>query len=146
MARPVHMKEAAQFMFGSGCLVSVLAPIIGLVLYPRAKWLFAFVLVGIILILINILTSKDPPPREVADRAERLLTGHFYGWDVDDYEHLNPKDPHVQELWRRSMAVGGLPEEWVRLDEAEKNELREIIRELREFGALNDERETAANA
>ena len=52
-----HMRKAGQFMFGSGCLVSVLAPIIGLLLYPRAKWLFAFVLVGIALILLNIFAS-----------------------------------------------------------------------------------------
>jgi hypothetical protein len=127
------MKKPAQFMFGSGCLLSVLAPVIGLVLYPRAKWLFGFVLVGIALILINILTAKEPAPQELAERAERLLNGHFGGYEVDDYEHLNPKDPHVKELWRRTMAVGGLPEEWVRLDEEKKDELRGIIQSLRQL-------------
>jgi len=136
MAPLNHMKKAGQFMFGSGCLVSVLAPIIGLLLYPRAKWLFAFVLVGIALILLNILTTKALTPQEVADRAERLLSGSFGGYEVDDYEHLNPKDPQVRELWHRSMAVGGLPEEWVRLDEAKKNEVREIIRNLRQLGVI----------
>jgi hypothetical protein len=101
MGRLSHMKKTPQFVFNSGCLVSVLAPVIGFVLYPRAKWLFAFVLVG---------------------------------YDVDDYEHLNPKDPRLRELWRKSMVVGGLPEEWVRLDEAKKNELRDIIRSLRQLG------------
>ena len=123
-------------MFGSGCLVSVLAPIIGLLLYPRAKWLFAYVLVGIALILLNILITRALTPQEVADRAERLLSGSFGGYEVDDYEHLNPKDPQVRELWHRSMAVGGLPEEWVRLDEAQKNEVREIIRNLRQLGVI----------
>jgi hypothetical protein len=72
----------------------------------------------------------------VADRAERLLSGSFGGYEVDDYEHLNPNDPQVRELWHRSMAVGGLPEEWVRLDEAQKNEVREIIRNLRQLGVI----------
>ena len=72
----------------------------------------------------------------MADRAERLLSGSFGGYEVDDYEHLNPNDPQVRELWHRSMAVGGLPEEWVRLDEAQKNEVREIIRNLRQLGVI----------
>jgi hypothetical protein len=50
------------------------------------------VLVGIALILFNILTAKAPTPQELADRAECLLGGHYGGYDVDDYEHLNPKD------------------------------------------------------
>ena len=118
----------------SGCLVSVLAPLIGFVLYPKANWLFAFVLVGIALIVLNVLTAKGPTPQELADRAERLLSGSSQGYDVDEYEHLNPKDPHLRELWHRSMAVGGPPEEWVRLDEEKKNELRDVIRSLRQMG------------
>ena len=130
------MKKVVKFMFGSGCLVSVLAPIVGLVLYPRANWLFAFVLVGIALILLNILGTKAPTPQEVAERAEHLLNGDYGRYDVDDYEHLNPKDPQLRELWQRSMAVGGLPEEWVRLDEAKRNEIREIIRSLGQLGVM----------
>jgi hypothetical protein len=136
MAPLNHMKKTGQFLFGSGCLVSVLAPIIGLLLYPRAEWLFAFALVGIALILLNILTTKAPTPQEVADRAESLLNGPFGGYEVDDYEHLNPKNPQVRDLWHRSLAVGGPPEEWVRLDEAKKNELREIIRNLKQLSAI----------
>src|SRR5689334_5778572 len=98
------MGKMVQFMFGSGCLVSVLAPIVGIILYPRANWLFAFVFVGIALIFLNILTAKPPMPREVADRAERLLNGDYGRHDVDDYENLNPKDPRLRELWQRSMA------------------------------------------
>lgn len=131
------MKKIARFMFGSGCLVSVLAPLVGLVLYPRANWLFAFVVVGIALILLNILTAKPPTPQEVAERAERLLSGDYGGYNVDDYEHLNPRDPQLRELWQRSMAVGGLPEEWVRLNEAKRNEVREIIRDLRQLGVVD---------
>ena len=124
-------------MFGSGCLVSVLAPIVGLVLYPRANWLFAFVLVGIALILLNIVTTKPPTPWEVADRAERLLNGDYGSYDVDDYEHLNPKGPQLRELWQRSMAVGGLPEGGVRLNEAKRNEVREMIRDSRQLGVVD---------
>ena len=46
--------------------------IIGAVLYPRAKWLFAFVLVGIALLAIAALTSKKPTPQEMADLAEGI--------------------------------------------------------------------------
>src|ERR1700756_4196486 len=107
MQRLRHMGKIAQFTFGSGCLVSVLAPIVGLVLYPRANWLFAFVFVGIALLLLNSFAAKPPTPREVADRAERLLNGDYGSYDVDDYEHLSPKDPQLRELWQRSMTVGG---------------------------------------
>jgi len=69
----------------------------------------------------------------VADRAEQLLNGTFGGWDVDDYEHLNPRAPRLRELWRRTMAVGGLPEEWVNLDSRKKTELREIIAAMRQL-------------
>jgi len=62
------------------------------------------------------------------------LNGTYGKWDVDDYEHLNPKNPEMWELWHRTMAVGGLPEEWVRLDEVQKNELRGVIRALRQLG------------
>ena len=121
-------------MFGSGCLVSVLAPIVGFVLYPRANWLFGFVIVGIALFLLGILTAKSVSPQQVADHAERLLNGYYGGYDVDDYEHLNPKDPRLRELWHRSMAVGGMPEKWMGLNEAKRNELREIVRDMRQLG------------
>lgn len=98
----------------------MLAPVVAFVLYPRANWLFAFVLLGIAIILINALTAKDPTPQEFADRAEHLLNGSFGGYDVDDYEHLNPKNRQVRELWSRSMVVGGLPEGWTRLAKRRK--------------------------
>jgi len=66
------MQRATQLIFRSGCLVSVLLLIIGAVLYPRAKWLFAFVLVGIALLAIAALTSKKPTPQEMADLAEGI--------------------------------------------------------------------------
>ena len=127
------MKQVAQIGFRAGCLVSVLAPLLALVFYPRAKWLFGLVLIGVVLVVFKVLTRKDPTPQEVADRADRLLSGTGGGWDVDDYEHLNPKDPVLKNLWRGTMEVGGLPEEWVRLDDAKQNEMREIIRKVRQM-------------
>ena len=118
----------------------MLAPTVALALYPRANWLFAFVLLGISIILINGLTAKDPTPQEVADRAEHLLNGTFGGYDVDDYEHLNPKNRQVRELWSRSMVVGGLPEVWARLDEERKSEVEDIIWRLRQLGVSSSHR------
>jgi hypothetical protein len=113
--------KAAQFASGIGCLLSVLGPIVALVLYQRATWLFAFALIGLVVLVLNHLMAKDPTPLDVADRAEQLLNGTAYGWDVDDYEHLNPREPQLRELWGRTMATGGLPEEWTRLDENKKS-------------------------
>jgi hypothetical protein len=82
----------------------MLAPIIGIVLYPRANWLFAFTLVGIAILLFTILARKDPTAQALADRAEAMLSGSYGGWDVDDYEHMNPRDPKVRNLWQSTMA------------------------------------------
>jgi hypothetical protein len=127
------MNRLTRPVYRLGCLVSIVAPLIGIALYPRANWLFAFVLVGIAAVLLKGLTKKDPTPQELADHAERLLSGNSRKWDVDDYEHLNPKEPSLNDLWSRTMAVGGLPEEWARLDERKKSELREIIETLKEI-------------
>jgi hypothetical protein len=128
------MGKAAKFASGVGCLLSVLGPLVALVLYPRATWLFAFALIGFVVLVLNYLTAKDPTPLAVADRAEHLLNGTAYGWDVDNYEHLNPREAQLRELWHRTMATGGLPEEWPRLDEIKKSELRDIIRALKQLG------------
>ena len=71
----------------------------------------------------------------MAELAEGILNGASAAWDLDDYEHWNPTDPEVRTLWTRTMTVGGLPEEWVRLEEAQKNELRSIICTLRQLGS-----------
>ena len=54
------MKHALQVIVRLGCLASMLAPIIGIVLYPRANWLFAFTLVGIAILVFTILARKAP--------------------------------------------------------------------------------------
>jgi hypothetical protein len=69
--------------------------------------------------------------QELADRAEALLHGTFGNYDVDAYEHLNPRNPKLKDLWRSTLQVGGLPEEWVQLNEEKKGQLKAIIQELR---------------
>ena len=112
--------------------MSVAGPFLALVLYPRAKWLFAFVLIGFAILWLNHRFAKDPTPQALADQIEHLLNGDYYGWDVDDFEMQAIRDPQLQDLHRRSMKVG-LPEEWGNLDNKRKNQLREIILELREL-------------
>lgn len=104
---------------------------LAVVLYSRAKGLFVLPLVGIFIFVFAILTRKGATPAEVADRAEAILNGNSAGWDIDDYEHLNPKSEELNDLWRETIAIGGLPEAWVRLDDRRKNELREIIAKIR---------------
>jgi hypothetical protein len=124
------MKRVFKFASGLGCLLSVAGPFLALVLYPRAKWLFAFVLIGIAILWLNHRFAKDPTPQALADQIEHLLNGDYYGWDIDDIENASIRDPQLQDLHRRSMKVGGLPEEWVRL---KKNQMRELIAELRKL-------------
>jgi hypothetical protein len=87
------------------------------------------------MIVIQILAAKEPTPQEIADYADRILSGTYGDWDVDDYEYLNPRDPALKDLWLNTMSVGGQPEEWVRLDQAKRNEIREIIQRLRQMGS-----------
>ena len=123
------MKRVLKF----GCMMSVAGPVLALVLYPRAKWLFALVLIGFGVLWLNRRLAKDPTPQALADQIERLLTGNFAGWDVDDFEMQSIRNRLLKDLHRRSINVG-LPEEWVKLDEERKNQLREIILELRQLG------------
>jgi hypothetical protein len=125
------MKKVLYQAFRVGCLVSVIAPVIAIVIYPRANWLFAFLLLGIALVVVGVVTRKQPTPTEVADRAEHLLDGNYAGYAVDDYEHLNPKSEQLKDLWRRTMRIGGLPEEWARLDDEAKSKIREVIAAIR---------------
>jgi hypothetical protein len=127
------MIKATKFAAGLGCLTSLLAPLLAILLYPRANWFFAFVLVGIAVLVLNERLAKDPTPEALADEIERLLSGHFAGWDVDNFERYRIRDPQLKELWQKSMLAGPhpAPEEWVGIDEEHKDRLRQIIRELR---------------
>jgi hypothetical protein len=137
---PDHMIKAAKFASGLGCLTSLIAPLLAILLYPRAKWLFAFLLLGVAVLVLNVRLARDPTPEALADEIERLLTGRSAGWDVDNFESHRIRDPQLKELWRKSMLAGPhpAPEEWVGLDEAHKDRLREIIRELRALGDARD--------
>jgi hypothetical protein len=130
------MVKAAKFASGLGCLTSISALLLAILLYPRANWLFAFVLLGIVVLVLNERLAKDPTPQALADEIERLLTGTYAGWDVDNFESHRIRDPQLKELWSKSMLAGphAAPEEWVGLDEEHKDRLREIIRELRALG------------
>ncbi len=132
------MNKAKRFVSGSGCLVSVLGPLLAILLYPRAKWLFAFVLIGVAFLILDVLLRKDPTPQALADWIEGLLAGNFKAWDVDDYENLGLRDPQLKEFWHKSMSIGGLPEEWVRLGEQQKHQMLEIIQDLRRLGEAKE--------
>jgi hypothetical protein len=123
--------KVKRIFFGGSCLISILAPIIALILYPRANWLFALMVVGVAVFIVAHLTSKDPAPQQVANVAEGLLDGWHHGWDVDDYEHLNPGNRALRDLWQRTMQIGGMPEDWVNLDEERKEQMRALIQEIR---------------
>ena len=126
------MKKLLQLTFRAGCLTSAIAPIVAIIVYPRANWLFAFPLIGVALIVFEVLTHKPPTPSEVADRAEHLLNGTHGCWDVDDYEHLRLKSGLLKNLWERTMSIGGgLPEKWAGLDDETKSKIREVITEIR---------------
>src|SRR5271157_298613 len=125
------MTRPTKLVFSIGCLISVLGTLAALLLYPKATWLFALAVVGIAVVIVSRMVARDPTPLEVAERAERLLNGLSAGWDVDDYEHLNLHEPRLRELWNRTIEIGGLPEAWLRLSEAQKNELRSIITKMR---------------
>jgi len=127
------MKRALKIASGLGCLTSVVGPLLAIVLYPKAKWLFAFALIGVAVLWLNRRFAKDPTPEALADQIERLLTGNYAGWDVDDFEMQGIRDSQLQDLHRRCMSVG-LPEEWPKLSDEQKNQLRDIIVELRELG------------
>jgi hypothetical protein len=100
------MKRALKLASGLGCLISVAGPFLALVLYPRAQWLFGFILIGCVVLWLNRRFAKDSTPQALADQIERLLTGNYAGWDVDDFEMQSIRDPQLQDLQRRSMKVG----------------------------------------
>ncbi len=124
------MKKLSQLTFSAGCLVSIIGPVAAVIVYPSAKWLFAFPVLGVALLVVGIVSHKQPTPTEVADRAEYLLSGGYDGWAVDDYEHLNPKNEQLKDLWRTTMSIGR-PEEWPRLDDEAKARMLEVIAEIR---------------
>jgi hypothetical protein len=59
--------------------MSVAGPFLATVLYPRAKWLFAFAWIGFAVLWLNRRFAKDPSPQALADQIERLLAGNDAG-------------------------------------------------------------------
>jgi hypothetical protein len=119
-----------KLVTGLGCITTVIAPLLALVLFPRANWLFFLGLVGVTILVLTFRGHKDPTPDEVADYIERLLTGNSRTWDVDDFEGLGIREPRLRELWQQAFSVSQLPESWAQLDDLEKDKLREIISRL----------------
>ena len=126
------------FVSRLGCLASIAGPLLAWVLYPRANWLFALALLGIAVIVVNERLRKDLSPGALADWTERLLTGTYGGYDVDDFEHLRFRDPQLRTLHQQTMKIGGVPAEWVQLDSARQDEIRQIIRRIRELPDINE--------
>jgi hypothetical protein len=93
--------------------------------------MFALVLLGFAVLWWDHRFRKDPTPQLLADQIELLLTGSYAGSEVDDFETQSIRDPELKDLHRKSLIVGGLPEEWLKLPEPQKAQLREIIHELR---------------
>ena len=127
------MKRGVKFAASLGCVVSVAGPVGALILYPKAKWLFSLVLIGLLVLWLNHLLAEDRTPRALADQIEGLLKGEYDGWTVDDFEHQSIRDPRLRDLHRRAMELGGLPERWATSSSETKNQLREIIVELRKL-------------
>lgn len=127
------MHKVIKLGSGIGCALAVLGPLTAVVLYPRAKWLFAFAIVGVAVLVLNHLLAKDPSPATVADQIEAFLNGESAGWDVDDFEHHHISNQQLRAAWLKSMEIGGQPENWARVDEEKKTQLRELVRSLRNW-------------
>ena len=77
-----------------------------------------------------IFKGKPLTAQNLADDAQRILNGEDHGLDVDLYEHANPKDLRLRDLHIATLHFG-LPEEWKKLNEADKSRLRGVIEEMR---------------
>ena len=75
------------------------------------------------MIVIQILAAKEPTPEEIADYADRM-SGTYGDWDIEDHEYLNPREVESQY----SVVSQAL-------DQAKRNEIREIIQRLRQMGS-----------
>lgn len=80
--------------------------------------------------MLKFFKKKPFTPKDLADQAQRILSGESRTWDVDAYEHYHPKDPRLEDLRIETLRFG-LPEEWIRLDEEQKSRLQAIIDQMR---------------
>jgi len=67
--------------------------------------------------MLGIFKRQKRTPEDLADQAQRILSGQYPKWDVDDYENASLQDPRLKDLHIKTLKFG-LPEEWVKLDEA----------------------------
>src|ERR1700742_3770012 len=96
-----------QRAYWSAVLVVLVAGLVGLSIYTDAKWPVVILACAAFAIALRFWQKKDIHPKEVAERAQNLLNGTFGHWDVDDYEHLVPRDPQVRNLWQKTLDLGG---------------------------------------
>ena len=80
--------------------------------------------------MLNFFKNKPFTSHDLADQAQRILSGEDRKWDVDDYENYRPSDPELQDLHSETLRFG-LPEEWIRLDATQKSKLQAIIDQIR---------------
>jgi hypothetical protein len=80
--------------------------------------------------MLGIFKKRKGRAQELADQAERILSGECRKWDVDAYERASPRDPKLKDVHLETLGFG-LPETWVKLEEAQKVKLREIIERMR---------------
>jgi len=92
------MGKAAKRLSGLGCLVGVLGPLIAVLLYPRAKWLFGLVLVGIIVLALNHFLAKKPTREDVAESIESFVNGGGGPWDWDNFISCSIADKELEEV------------------------------------------------
>jgi len=136
------MKRVVQILAGLGCLASLIAPFLALLLYPRAKWLFALPLLGFAILFANYLYRPGPTPEALARQIGRLMSGTHGEWAVDDYENLRPRDEQLKVLWEQSLKIGA-PESWAGLNDEQNARMQGIIDRLRELGAERSQRNRA---
>jgi len=79
--------------------------------------------------MLGIFKRKAPTPKELADQAQRILSGECRKWDVDDYENAYLEHSKLRDLHSKTMSFG-LPEEWAKLDDAKKLKLLRVIEEI----------------
>jgi hypothetical protein len=141
------MEKFAKPAIVLGFVMSVAAPLLGLLLYPRAEWLFALVLPGVAIFVLLSRFAPDPTPIGIATQIERLLNRRgFEEWDVDDFECLRIRDPQLKQLWLKAMGISPRPpEEWGLLNEAEKYKMCEVIRQLRALARTRNPSGNPAN-
>ena len=81
--------------------------------------------------MLKIFKKEPFSSQDLADQAQRILSGQCEKWDVDDYESCDPKNPKLRDLRAQTLSCG-LPEEWIELDDAQKTRLQAIIEQMRE--------------